>query len=479
MHLSLLNLALVSVFLWALVQGIGPALASTGSILIPVESESAPILMGPIPLTAGSVPISAAPVLALLASAESEAGWVSAVSASAESAPGWVSKGLVAVAPALPASAAVPLPLAEIESELKKSWLFWPEQPEQAASLSLQLRAARSAHALNQLLQQHDPYAGWAEASVASEREVGGGVAAGIGAELSIEQGMAWLWPRQGGALAQLGYRQPVGLLAVDGRSVHGEGLETLAAWLRGPGGSRVELDLFLPSTRWARYETVTVVRTQYRPLDVEVWQTPEAVVLRIFSFAPGRTRPALRAALAGLSPTPKLWLFDLRPAVGGDLHEALDLAADLLPAGVELGQLRSRAEVVRRLTATGQLQTELQGRPIVIWVGPQTASAAEILTSALQYHQRARVVGTPTFGKCFAQAQRPLRDGSMLQWTTLEFLLPDGQGCARSGISPDHPVRDPTQDADPGLGSRHYPGVQVQQLIPPELVDLLNGFLR
>ncbi len=70
---------------------------------------------------------------------------------------------------------------------------------------------------------------------------------------------------------------------------------------------------------------------------------------------------------------------------------------------------------------------------PMVVLINGQTASAAEILTGALQCHHRAQVVGTQSFGKGCMQNMFPLPGGlSAIKLTTALYYLPDGKNIAR-----------------------------------------------
>jgi carboxyl-terminal processing protease len=80
---------------------------------------------------------------------------------------------------------------------------------------------------------------------------------------------------------------------------------------------------------------------------------------------------------------------------------------------------------------------TKLRPSSLVLWVGPGTASAAEIFAGILQQHGLAHLVGTRTFGKCSTQTDVALSDGSVLRLTNREVLLPDGAGCSGTGLSP------------------------------------------
>jgi carboxyl-terminal processing protease len=94
----------------------------------------------------------------------------------------------------------------------------------------------------------------------------------------------------------------------------------------------------------------------------------------------------------------------------------------------------------------------------VVVLVDEDTASAAEIVTAALQDHGRATVVGTHTFGKGVYQEQEPLSNGGALDITVGEYFTPDGRNLGGggvkqgAGIKPEVPVAANVVDTEQGL---------------------------
>jgi carboxyl-terminal processing protease len=81
-----------------------------------------------------------------------------------------------------------------------------------------------------------------------------------------------------------------------------------------------------------------------------------------------------------------------------------------------------------------------------VVLVNANSASASEIVAGSLQVHQRAKLVGTVTFGKGSVQQDFPLNDGSDIHLTVKRWYLPNGQTIDHKGLQPD--VTAPLADA-------------------------------
>ena len=80
----------------------------------------------------------------------------------------------------------------------------------------------------------------------------------------------------------------------------------------------------------------------------------------------------------------------------------------------------------------------------MVILVNENTASASEILTAALKDNNRAKVIGTKTYGKGVIQSVITLSDGSGLKITTAEYFTPNGTEINKKGITPDIEIKLP-----------------------------------
>lgn len=284
-----------------------------------------------------------------------------------------------------------------------------------------------------------DPYARLIPAQEYRSPLLGPEAWTGIGASLVFVGDAVQLAVYQGGAADRMGVVDRSRLVSVDGKPVAGLAPAEIAARLRGQADTEVVLGLVEPGGANVRAH---VRREAFRPLDVELVEPGDQQVLRLREFMAGLTRPALLASVdflqkkAGRAASADAPLFiDLRDASGGDLYEAFDLAALFLPEGTALGAQQARGATPQPVRAPAGRKLTM---PLVLIVGPDTASAAEVFAGILQQHGRARLVGQKTFGKCSSQTDKKLSDGSVLRFTNREILLPDGKSCSGAGLAPD-----------------------------------------
>ena len=124
--------------------------------------------------------------------------------------------------------------------------------------------------------------------------------------------------------------------------------------------------------------------------------------------------------------------VLDLRHNGGGLLNEAVLVSSIFIPEGT-IVSTRGRARPRRVFEATGTSIDE--DIPVVVLVDRASASASEIVTGALQDRDRARVVGTRTFGKGVFQEIRRLSNGGALDITVGEYYTPDGRNLGGGGV--------------------------------------------
>ena len=129
--------------------------------------------------------------------------------------------------------------------------------------------------------------------------------------------------------------------------------------------------------------------------------------------------------------------IIDLRNNTGGYLEQAYDTASLFLKKGKVVYSLstKDKTETYKDETA------DKEDIPIVVLVNKSTASAAEILCSALKDSYGATIVGTSTYGKGKVQHTYSLNDGGLVKYTSSKWLRPNGTCIDNIGIKPDYEV--------------------------------------
>lgn len=228
-------------------------------------------------------------------------------------------------------------------------------------------------------------------------------------------------------------------LLRVDERPVSAESAVELDIALAGPNGTTVTLEL---ERQRADGSLVRVVRTVRRErVDDEASAVAAALMLadgvgyvRVTTFAAANVERDLRAALERLEKNALQGLvLDLRDNGGGLIDEAAAVASLFLPRSAVVYTAEGRkAELTDTVRVERSFWKSERRYPIVLLVNEGTASAAELVAGALQDHDRALVVGRPTFGKALMMQGFPLTDGSLVMLVVGTVRTPCGRSVQR-----------------------------------------------
>jgi carboxyl-terminal processing protease len=223
-------------------------------------------------------------------------------------------------------------------------------------------------------------------------------------------------------------------IASVDGKSTDGWTSDQVAKGLKGPKGTHVQL--------------TTIREGQSKPLSFDLVrdEIPNPSVDLAYEIRPGigyvhlvmfqeTTAQEVNDAIDNFKDLKGL-VFDLRNNPGGLLSQAVDVCDHLLNKGQTIVSQRGRAYPDQVYTATRG--NDGKTFPIVVLVNRNTASAAEIVSGALQDHDRALIVGETTFGKGLVQTVYNLSENTGLALTTYHYYTPSGRLIQRnySGVS-------------------------------------------
>ena len=220
-------------------------------------------------------------------------------------------------------------------------------------------------------------------------------------------------------------------IISVDAKSTEGWTNDQAVKALRGTPGSAVELKI-----RRAGFAQPIVY--QLTRATIHVRSVPPGNLfpgnigyISLNPVAESSTQELRREISALLGKGMKSLILDLRGNPGGLLDQGVKVADLFLDSQQEIVSTRGRARGATK-QFTDQARQEWPSLPIVVLDNDGTASAAEIISGALQDHDRAVVVGVPTFGKGLVQTLFPFSENTALKLTTGRWYTPSGRTIQR-----------------------------------------------
>jgi carboxyl-terminal processing protease len=259
----------------------------------------------------------------------------------------------------------------------------------------------------------------------------------GIGAEVMMNSNgqVVIVAPIDGSPAQAAGVKAGDIMLKVDGVDLTGMSLNDVVSKVLGPAGTKVTITLQDPKTNAIR--DVTITRAKINVQNVTWTMLPGTTIadVRIAGFSQGVTND-LRNALTQIKAQGATGIvLDLRNDPGGLLDEAIGVTSQFLSSGNVLLVKNAQGQQQAISVKGGGLATNI---PMVVLVNQGTASAAEIVTGALQDSHRATVIGETTFGTGTVLNSFPLSDGSQILLATEEWLTPSGRVIWHKGLAPD-----------------------------------------
>ena len=257
----------------------------------------------------------------------------------------------------------------------------------------------------------------------------------GIGASVTEVDGqIIVLGPLPGSPAFDAGLMPGDILVSVNGESIVGRTIEETVALIRGPKGTEVVLGVSRAGI--SRPVEIPIVRDTISVSSVHSHILPgDFGYIRLSSFD-AESGADLRTAIADLRDLGARGLvLDLRNNGGGLVTAAVNVVSEFVEEGEVIRWVDANGnETVERVTGEGTAYD----LPLVVLVNGFSASASEVVSGALQDHERARIVGTRTFGKGAVNLLRDLESGAGLNLTIARWLTPDGRTIEGEGIEPD-----------------------------------------
>jgi carboxyl-terminal processing protease len=231
----------------------------------------------------------------------------------------------------------------------------------------------------------------------------------------------------EGSPAYKKGIRRGDIIAKIGGEDAKGWTTEQAMRSLRGAKGTTVQIAI--KRRGYEQMIPLDVTRDEVRILTVPAYFMidPTTGYIQVRDFGENTDRE-LKQALRGLvAKGMRRLLFDIRTNPGGPLDQAIKVANEFLPRGKMIVYTRGRvanSDQDYRASEDGEF-TDI---PIVMMANRNSASASEIVTGALQDHDRAYVVGETTFGKALVQSVYRVSSGAGLALTTAHYYTPSGR---------------------------------------------------
>jgi len=249
----------------------------------------------------------------------------------------------------------------------------------------------------------------------------------GVGMQVGTRGGKTFVMaPFPGSPAYRAGIRPGDVISFVDDKPTEGLTTSEVADRLKGARGTHVKIVVSREGA--PDYLTFNVTREDIsrKTVDDAFWVKPDIAYVKILSFGENTSRE-LEENLRRLGESHMEGLIlDLRGNPGGLLNEAVAICDHFLQRGQTVVSHRGRSSPERVYVAThGNRGREY---PIVVLVNQYSASASEIVSGALQDHDRGWILGETTFGKGLVQSIFPMAGHTGLALTTAHFYTPSGR---------------------------------------------------
>src|SRR3954447_13292527 len=223
-------------------------------------------------------------------------------------------------------------------------------------------------------------------------------------------------------------------IIAVDGKPTDNMNTSDVVELLKGPKGTNVKITILREAAEKPLEFNVIRDEIPRNSVDLKFLVRPGIGYMHVAGFQE-TTEKEVSDALDEMGDLKGL-ILDLRQNPGGLLSEGVGVADKFLKKGAVIVSHHGRASAERVYKAShGNGGKEY---PLVVLVNRGTASAAEIVSGAIQDHDRGLIVGETTFGKGLVQTVYPLSENTGLALTTARYYTPSGRLIQRdyNGVS-------------------------------------------
>lgn len=279
------------------------------------------------------------------------------------------------------------------------------------------------------MLQTLDPHSSFLDPrAYAQLRERQEGRYYGLGITIQVVDGdITVVSLFEGSPAYRKGVRRGDVIARIKGQDTKGWTSDKAVGELRGPRGTTVEVGL-----KRQGYDQLIVLDVERDEINIPTilgafMTDANTGYIRLRDFSETTDRDLGKALEDLTAKGMKRLLLDLRDNPGGPLDQAIKVSNRFLPRGDMIVYTRGRVPNSDQDYRAGE-EPSVPAIPVVVLVNRNSASASEIVSGALQDHDRALVVGETTFGKALVQSIYRISEGAGLALTTARYYTPSGR---------------------------------------------------
>ena len=284
--------------------------------------------------------------------------------------------------------------------------------------------------AINGILSKLDPHSAYTNAADTKKfTEPLEGSFEGIGVQFNmLEDTLLVIQPVPKGPSERVGILAGDRIVSVADTAIAGVKMsrEEIMHRLRGKKGTIAHLGIVRRGIKDTLYFDVKRDRIPVNSVDAAYMVTPTIGLIRFNNFAQTTHDEVVQAIKKLKEKGMKDLIIDLQQNSGGFLQAAADIASEFLQRGDMIVYTKGRSVPNQEFRSTGG--GCFQEGKVAVLLDEYSASAAEILSGAIQDQDRGIVVGRRSFGKGLVQRPFNMPDGSMIRLTTARYYTPSGR---------------------------------------------------
>jgi carboxyl-terminal processing protease len=266
----------------------------------------------------------------------------------------------------------------------------------------------------------------------------------GVGMEIGIKKGkLQVIAPLEGTPAQRAGIKPGDLILKIDDKDTTDMSVEEAVMLIRGKKGTKVKLTIFRED--WKEPKEIELVRDTIQIPSLKFEKKDGIFYVKIYQFSEKLIDDFKDVVFKILKEKDKKIILDLRNNPGGLLEVAVNVGGYFLEKGKVIAVEDYGNGKKKEHKSLGP--SILKDAKVVVLINEGSASASEILASALRENLGTILIGTKTFGKGSVQKMEKLSDGSYLKITVAKWLTPKGNQISDIGVTPDIEVKEKDEE--------------------------------